>query len=83
MKKLLCIALSAALVLCLAAIAYGIAYSILSAIILAISWRLYFITGILGIVSLVFIVPMVLGIINAANGRAKELPIIGKFRLLK
>lgn len=26
---------------------------------------------------------MVLGIVNAANGQAKELPILGKFRLLK
>ncbi len=29
------------------------------------------------------IILMVLGIVNAANGQAKELPIIGKFRLLK
>ena len=71
------------LILLIASAAWGVAYGILSAVLLAISWRLYFITGILGIVSLVFIVPMVLGIINAANGRAKELPIIGKFRLLK
>ena len=35
------------------------------------------------IVSLAGIVLAVLGIINAANGKAKELPVIGQFRLLK
>ena len=33
--------------------------------------------------SIVGLVLMILGIINAVNGRAKELPIIGKFRLMK
>lgn len=71
------------LVLCIAEIAYGITYGVLSSIILAISWRLYFITSIIGLVSLVFPVILVIGIMNAANGRAKELPIIGKFKILK
>jgi len=31
----------------------------------------------------VFLVLAVLGIVNAANGRAKELPVIGKFKILK
>ena len=39
--------------------------------------------GILGLVYIVFLVWAVLGIINAANGEAKELPLIGKFKLLK
>ena len=71
------------LVLMLASIAWSIVYSILNWVILAISWRLYFISSIIGLVSLVFLVLAVLGIINAANGKAKELPIIGKFKLLK
>ncbi len=71
------------LVLLLAAIAYGIAYSILSSIILAISWRLYFVVSIIGLVSLVITILAVIGIINAASGRAKELPLIGKFKILK
>ena len=71
------------LVLCIAEIAYGIAYSILSSIILAISWRLYSLVSIIGLVGLVFLVLAVIGIINAANGRAKELPVIGKIKLLK
>ncbi|MDO4733557.1 MAG: zinc ribbon domain-containing protein, partial [Bacillota bacterium] len=60
-----------------------IVYGILSAIIYAISWRLGFIVSIIGLVGLVFLVISVLGIINAAGGRAKELPIIGKFKILK
>lgn len=39
-----------------------------------------------GLLSLLWLVPlglMVLGIINAATGKAKELPVIGKIKLLK
>ncbi len=71
------------LVLCLSAIVYSILYSILSSIIIAISWRLAFLVSILGLVGIVFFVLMILGIINAANGKAKELPVIGKYKLLK
>ncbi len=71
------------LVLLLASILYGIAYSILSSIILAISWRLYFIVSIIGLVSIVITVLAIIGIINAATGKAKELPLIGKFKILK
>ena len=71
------------LMLLITSIAYSIVYGILSSIILAISWRLYFITSILSLVSLVFFVLCIIGIINAANGKAKELPLIGKFRILK
>ena len=35
------------------------------------------------ILSIVITVLAVIGIINAANGRAKELPVIGKFKILK
>ena len=34
-------------------------------------------------ISLVCLVFAVIGIINAANGKAKELPVIGKFNILK
>ena len=71
------------LALLIAAMVYGIAYGILSTIIYAISWRLGFIVSILSLVSILFTVLAVIGIINAVNGRAKELPIIGKFKLLK
>jgi len=71
------------LTLFIACVAWSIVYGILSWIILTISWRLYFISSIIGLCSLVFLVLAVLGIINVANGRAKELPVIGKFKILK
>ena len=71
------------LVLLIAAVIYGIAYGILSTIIYAISWRLGFIVSIIGLVSILFSVLAIIGIINAVNGRAKELPVIGKFKILK
>ena len=36
-----------------------------------------------GLFSLVCFIFAVIGIVNAANGKAKELPIVGKFRILK
>jgi uncharacterized membrane protein len=71
------------LVLFLAEIAFYIVLTIVSAIILAISWKLYFIITILSLVWIVFLVLAIIGIINAANGRAKELPVIGKYKVLK
>ncbi len=35
------------------------------------------------LISLVFLAFAILGIVNAANGKAKELPIIGKIKLLQ
>jgi len=71
------------LVLFVACIVYSIAYSILSAVILAISWRLYFIVSILGFVGIAFTVWAVLGIINACKGEMKPLPFIGHITILK
>ena len=71
------------LVLLIACVVWAIASSILNSIILAISWRLYFITSIISLLSVVFAILAIIGIINAANGRAKELPVIGKFKILK
>lgn len=71
------------LVLLIAEMAYSILYGILNSILLAISWRLAFIASILGFASIVFLVIALVGIINALNGRAKELPVIGKFKILK
>ncbi len=71
------------LLLLIACAAWSIVYSIINWVILAISWRLYFISSIIGIFSIVFIVLAVIGIVNAANGKAKELPVIGKYKILK
>ena len=61
-----------------------IAAAILTAIFIGISWRLYWIASIFsaaaGITILVFVI---LGIVNAANGKYKELPLIGKIKLIK
>ena len=35
------------------------------------------------LVSLACLILAILGIVNAVNGRAKELPVVGKFRILK
>ena len=45
-----------------------------------IRWIFYIVEAVVGIV---FLVMWVIGIMNAVNGRAKELPLIGSFRLLK
>ena len=45
-----------------------------------IRWIFYIVEAVAGIV---FLVMWIIGIMNAANGRAKELLVIGSFRLLK
>ena len=71
------------LILCIVAILYSVGYSILSSIILSISWHLYWLVSIIGILSFALLIWFVIGIINAANGKAKELPLIGHYKLLK
>ena len=71
------------LALCIAAIIYSVVYGILSSVLLAISWRLYFVLTILGVVSIFFFVLMIIGIVNAAGGKTKPLPLVGKMRILK
>ena len=71
------------LVLCLAAVAFGIVYAILVALLLAISWRLVFFTAALAWLWLAYPVMIVIGIVNAVNGKTKELPLIGKIKILK
>lgn len=71
------------LLLCIASLIYGAAYTVLSALLLAISWRLYFVVSLLGLAGIVFLILAILGILNALNGRAKELPLIGRYRILR
>lgn len=72
------------LVLAIACVAFSIVCGILSAILAVISWRLAFIGSILlSLVGIVFTVLAIIGIINAAKGRKRELPIIGGIRILK
>lgn len=71
------------LVLALAEIGWAIISAIVSFILGLISPFLSIIGTLLGIVNIVFIIFSILGLINAINGKAKELPIIGKVRILK
>lgn len=72
------------LLLLITCVAWSIVTAILNSVMYAISWRLGSIIGtLLSIVNLVFLVAAVIGIINAANGKAKELPVIGKYKILK
>lgn len=67
------------IVLAVAEIIAVIVLSILDGLPL-IGWIFSIAGSLLGLVCFLF---AVLGIINAANGKAKELPIIGKFKILK
>lgn len=64
-------------------IVYGIVYQFLTVTVLLVSWRLYFIVRIAGCAALFFPVLAVVGIINVVNGNEKELPVIGKIRLMQ
>ena len=68
------------LILCIC----GFALYLVVQILLAISWKLAAVLGIfMWIIWLAITVLAIIGIINAAKGRAKELPLIGKYRILK
>ncbi len=71
------------LILLIVDVILGVAIAILSAIFLAISWRLVFLSTILNLLWLPMLGLHILGIINASSGKAKELPVIGKFKLIK
>lgn len=78
------------LILCIAMFAWIIADTVQTAVLRAILWRglglwdIYSLCGtILNLVYILFTVLAIIGIINVVNGRAKELPFIGKYHLLK
>jgi len=63
-------------VLFIFSVAWGIVCSILSAIL----WFLFFITWLLWLVPFIMVI---IGIINSAGGKCKQLPVIGKFTIIK
>lgn len=78
------------LVLFIATIAWVIIKRILSAILVAIFFRIPFVWGlisiilwVLSLVTYVFAALAIIGIINAANGTKKPLPVIGGIEILK
>ncbi|GKH50738.1 hypothetical protein CE91St46_18490 [Eubacteriales bacterium] len=72
------------LVLFLAAVVYGILFSVLSSILFAVSWRLGLtVTSILGLVGWAFTALAVIGIVHACKGEMKPLPLLGGITILK
>ncbi len=71
------------LVLFIVEVIWGVASAIVN---LVLGW-IPVVGAVIGLVmwllGLVLLAPMVIGIINAANGKAKELPFIGKIQILK
>lgn len=69
------------LVLCVCGCAVWLVVSILTSIL---AWRLYWLISIISFVLwVILLILAVIGIINAANGKAKQLPVIGNIKLLK
>lgn len=65
-------------------VAGQIVVTILSSILIAVSWRLLTITSLLGWAwAIVVLVLVVIGMVNAGKGEQKPLPVIGKFRIIK
>ncbi len=70
--------------LILLSIAYWAVCGIVTSVLYAISWRLYRVVNpILSLGNLAIFILCIIGIVNAVQGRAKDLPIIGKLRILK
>ena len=69
------------LILCIAG---SIVRGILSSVLYSITWRLWWVSSILSaIIWLPILAVGIIGLINGFSGKAKELPIIGKFRIIK
>lgn len=61
-----------------------IAISIVATILATITWRLFgFISLLYSIFGLFILAIAIYGLVNGLNGKAKELPIIGKFRIIQ
>lgn len=72
------------LVLAILEIIWMILTMILNSIFFAISWRLgSIVSTIFSVCSFTFLILSIMGIINVVNGKAKELPFIGKIKLIK
>ena len=77
------------LILAIAEVVWGVAYTIISAVVgvifglIGLGMLAGLIIALLSLISLAFFIISIIGIVNAANGKAKQLPLIGKFVLLK
>lgn len=70
------------LILCIVTAAVGLTLGIFSYL-SVLFWPLWFLTVGIWVAELALVALAVLGIINAVRGKAKELPFIGKYRILK
>jgi uncharacterized membrane protein len=71
------------LLLAICEVIVAVVFAILNAILGSILPVLLLVTGIINwIINIIFFVLSIIGIINAAQGKAKELPIIGKIKIL-
>ena len=70
-------------ILAIIEIGYGVVNVVLHALLLTISWRFFYIVDVLNVPNLLFLVLSIIGICNAIQGREKELPLLGKWKLLK
>lgn len=71
------------LLLILSVVGY-IAISIITTILATITWRLFgFISLLYSIYGLFILAIAIYGLVNGLNGKAKELPIIGKYRIIR
>lgn len=61
----------------------GTIWGVVTGIFAAIPFVGWIISAIMGVASIAFLILMIMGIVNAANGEAKELPVIGKISLIK
>ena len=68
------------LVLFICEVVYGIVMGVMTAILRFIG--LEFIAALFSLTGLVFLVLAIIGITNAVNGKAEELPVIGSFKIL-
>lgn len=71
------------LVLAIVEIAWWVVQGILGTILAFIPGIGWLLSMLLGLVNIVFAVFAILGLINVFKGQAKELPLIGKYRILK
>lgn len=67
------------LILLIAEVVLSVISSLLGDIFL-VGWIISLLCGLLGIVCFIF---SIMGIINVINGKAKEIPVVGKFSVLK
>ncbi len=77
------------LVLAIVEVIWGVVFTILTALIggilglIGLGFIAAIIIAVLGLVNLIFFIFSIIGIVNVVNGKAKELPIIGKISLIK